>query len=166
MQPQQAAKQAHMSHMLTSAFIFTSASILSGWLYKTAECTAVLPFLMTRVSLHSSARNKNSLVESVDVCALTDQRFDHGHLPFASCIVNGRRATPAAARVMSRAHSKCGIGARPRSRCTSSLEHSNALSVFLRHGPSQRRSSAPAKQLEVNFCSHSKQPNKSTGHVC
>ena len=166
MQRQQAAKQAHPSHMLTSAFIFTRASILAGLLRSTAQCTAFLPSLMTRVSMHSSARNKHSLVESVDVCALTDQRFDHGRLPFGSCIVKGRGAPPAAACVKSCAHSKCGISARPRSRCTSSLEHSNAIPEILLNCNFQSRSSVTAKQLEVNFCSHSKQPNKRTRYVC
>ena len=166
MQPQQAAKQAHLSRMLTSAFIFTRASIIAGLLCSTAQCNAVFPSLMTRVSMHSSARNKHSLVESVDVCALTDQRFDHGRLPFGSCIVKGRGAPPAAACVKSCAHSKCGISARPRSPCTSSQQHSKALPVILVPGVFQRRLSVPAKQLEVDFCSHSKQPNKRTCHVC
>jgi len=153
--------------MLTSAFNFTRASIHAGSLRSAAQCTAVLPILMTRVSLHSSARNKRSLVESVDVCALTDQRFDHGHLPFGSCIVKGRGAPPAAARVKSCAPSKCGISARPRSRCTSSQQHSNALLVVkVVLSPYQRIFSSPAEQLEVNFCSHSKQPNKRTCHLC
>ena len=166
MQPQQAAKQAHLSRMLTSAFIFTRASILAGWLPSTAQCTAVLPFLMAWVSMQSSTRNKHSLGASVDVCALTDQRFDHGRLPFGSCIVKGRGAPPAAECVKSCAHSICGISARPRSRCTSSLEHSKALPVFHGRSPFQRRFFPPAKQLEVNFCSNSKQPNKRTCHVC
>jgi hypothetical protein len=152
--------------MLTSAFNFTRASIHAGSLRSAAQCTAVLPILMTRVSLHSSARNKRSLVESVDVCALTDQRFDHGHLPFGSCIVKGRGAPPAAARVKLCAPSKCGISARPRSRCTSSQQHSNALRMLFALGLFQRRPSFPTKRLEVNFCSHSKQPNKRTCHVC
>jgi hypothetical protein len=113
------------------------------------------------------AQQEHSLGESVDVCALTDQRFDHGRLPFGSCIVKGRGAPPAAACVKSCAHSKCGISARPRSRCTSSQEHSKALRAFhVAADPSQRRLSFTAKQLEVNFCSHSKRPNKRTCHIC
>ena len=166
MQPQQAAKEAHSSRMLTSAFIFTSASILAGWLRSTALITAVHPYLMMCVSMHSSARNKHSLSASVDVCALTDQRFDHGRLPFGSCIVKGRGAPPAAACVKSCAHSKCGISARPRSRCTSSQQHSKALLVILVFSQLQRSSFSPAKQLEVNLCSLSKQPNKRTCHIC
>jgi hypothetical protein len=84
------------------------------------------------------AQQEHSLVESVDVCALTDQQFDHGHLPFGSCIVKGRGAPPAAACVKSCAHSKCGISARPRSRCTSSQQHSNAIRMFLALGHFQR----------------------------
>jgi hypothetical protein len=140
------AKQAHLSHMFTSAFIFLSASILADWPCSTATCSAVLPLLMTRVSMQSSARNKHSLVESVDVCALTDQRFDQGRLPFGSCIVKGRGAAPAAACVKSCAHSKCGISARPRSRCTSSQQHSKALLKAFVPGQFQRKLSFPAKQ--------------------
>ncbi len=148
MQPQQAAKQAYSSRMLTSAFIFTSASILAGWLRSTAQCTAVHPFLTTQVSMHSSVRNKHSLSASVDVCATIDQRFDHGRLPFGSCIVKGRGAPPAAACVKSCAHSTCGISARPRSRCTSSQEHSKALPVLVVNlGHFQRRKSSTARTI-------------------
>jgi hypothetical protein len=114
------------------------------------------------------AQQEHSLEASVDVCALTDQRFDHGHLPSGSCIVKGRGAKPAAACVKSCAHSKCGISARPRSLCTSSLEHSKALAASQVNGPFQRSitESVPAKQLEVDFCSHSKQPNKRTLQAC
>ena len=152
--------------MLTSAFILTSASILAGRLCSAAQCTAVLPSLITRVSMHSSASNKHSLAASVDICALTDQRFDHGRLPFGSCIVNGRGAPPASASVKSCAHGKCCISARPRSRCTSSRKHINAIRKLLSPGLFQRRCSVPAKQREVNFCCHSKQPNKRTRYAC
>ncbi len=146
MQPQQAAKQAHSSSMLTSAFIFTSASILAGWLRLTAQCNAVHSRLTTRVSMHSSARNKHALSGSVDVCATIDQRFYHGRLPFGSCIVKGRGAPPAAACVKSCAHSICGISARPRSRCTSSQEHIKALQMlFVNLGHFQRRKSSSAR---------------------
>jgi hypothetical protein len=112
------------------------------------------------------AQQGHSLGASIDVCALIDQRFDHGRLPFGSCIVKGRGAPPAAACVKSCAHSKCGISVRPRSHCTSSIEYSKALAAFLEVGNIQRRLSVPAKELEVDFCSHSKQLNKRTRHVC
>ena len=130
------------------------------------HCSPSVPDDARQHAFQRAQQQHSLVVKSVDVCALTDQRFDHGRLPFGSCIVKGRGAPPAAACVKSCAHSKCGISARPRSPCTSSQQHSNAIPAFHGRSPVQRRPSAPAQQLEVDFCSHSKQPNKRTCHVC
>ena len=80
----QTTQQVHMSCMLTSAIISISTLMQTEWFCSAAQCTAVHPFLMMSVSIHSSARNKiishkrqtNAPVTYIGVRFLPDQRFD------------------------------------------------------------------------------------------